>query len=68
METRSITEQVVKLGNRLREERELSEISIARAAAQLGIPTEMIESMEKENPHPAYLNWNFWQIFTGFHS
>lgn len=53
METRSITEQVVKLGNRLREERELSEISIARAAAQLGIPTEMIESMEQGKSAPS---------------
>lgn len=53
METRSTSEQAVRLGNRLREEREMSEISIARAAAQLGVPVEMIESMEKGETAPS---------------
>lgn len=53
METRSLAEQAVVLGNRLREERETSEISIARAAAQLGVSPEMIESMESGETAPS---------------
>lgn len=53
METRTLTEQAVRLGNRLREEREMSEIPVGRAAAQLGVPTEMIESMEKGESAPS---------------
>lgn len=46
MDMNEISPKAVDLGAKLREERELSEISLARAAAQLGVSHEMITSVE----------------------
>ena len=53
METQSFAEQTTNLGSRLREERIAGEISIERAAAQLGVPPETITSMESGETAPS---------------
>lgn len=53
MDIHDFSTKAVELGARLREERELSEISIARAAAQLGVSPEMITSMENGENAPS---------------
>lgn len=47
MDIEEYSDKAKRLGARLLEERERSEISIARAAVQLGVSPEMIESMER---------------------
>ncbi len=53
MDIDDFSTKAVELGAKLREERELSEISIARAAAQLGVSPEMITSMENGENAPS---------------
>jgi len=53
MDIHDFSTKAAELGAKLREERELSEISIARAAAQLGVSPEMIDSMEKGENAPS---------------
>ncbi len=53
MDIHDFSTKAVELGARLRQERELSEISIARAAAQLGVSPEMITSMENGENAPS---------------
>lgn len=53
MDIHDFSTKAVELGANLREERELSEISIARAAVQLGVSPEMISSMENGENAPS---------------
>ncbi len=53
MDIHDFSTKAVELGVKLREERELSEISIARAAAQLGVSPKMITSMENGENAPS---------------
>jgi len=53
METQTLSEQAVILGSRLREEREANEITIEKAAAQIGVSPEMIESIENGETAPS---------------
>ena len=52
MDLHSLTEQSVILGTRLLQERELSEKTIARAAAQLGVSSNTIKSFESGKTAP----------------
>jgi transcriptional regulator with XRE-family HTH domain len=52
MDPQSLTEQSVILGTRLLQERELSEKTIARAAAQLGVTSNTIKSFENGKTAP----------------
>ncbi|HOW91173.1 MAG TPA: helix-turn-helix transcriptional regulator [Anaerolineaceae bacterium] len=53
MDINEFSTKAAELGAKLRVERELSEISDARAAAQLGVSPEMIESMENGENAPS---------------